>query len=406
MSTLASLARLTPCVVDIRVHVLKYQTPESRPRNHASMASCPTTPLPLQSLIKDAYFPPATARSDSPNAAIIPSPKAPARIGHGNVCGDLHLLVPGGGVDDLLHVSHPLALSDIEHIGSKHLWRLSELLHALLARGPSRRPTAERDLLARHDSWKLVDMLLRQRFEGYEAEPPEDAGFRQDEAGEGTKHLSAGSMALCHGTDHHHRAAHVLRSLPQAPVLRMRKKAHLQQLRDRSEIETGRLTPYEICEADLALEQRMRILSALEDERLAKLVFDIDVRRGAPSPSPLQLQPSPLQLHGSPTKLQRSISDRLSGHGSQAALASYEARHSTTRLSRTLSRSLPTKRSKGHDDQPRQTRSFDLIKLPIGDKLLKHKKDSPPPVPPKDPWYLEKVERHGGEQDHAVAELE
>ncbi|KAF2774005.1 hypothetical protein EJ03DRAFT_73770 [Teratosphaeria nubilosa] len=394
MSTLASLARFTPHVVDIRLHVLKYQTSESRTRT-ASMASCPTTPV--QSLtFKDSYFPPASALSDSTNAAIISSPKTPARIGHGNVCGDLHLLVPGGGVEDLLHVAHPLALSDIGHIGSKHLWRLSELLHALVARGPSQRPMAEMDLVARHDSWKLVDMLLRQRFEGYEPEPPENAGFRQDGGGDANKHASVGSMALVNGDGHHSRAAHILRSLPDEPALRMQKKAHLRQLCNKPESDTGSSTHHEICEADSDYEKRLRNHSAMEDERLAKLIFDSDVRQPAQSPSHLQVNGQNM--------LQRSTSAKLSGHRLQAVLASYDARHSTTRLSRTLSRSLPTKDNKRHT-QPRQTRSFDLIKHPIGDKLLKHMKTTPPPVPPKDPWYLERVEKHG-EHGKVVAELE
>jgi len=80
---------------------------------------------------------------------------------------------------DTLLIRHPLVLSDICDVSSKHLWLLHErLLTMLVALHKEEAPMDDHLVTAaRLDTWILIDLVLKERLESRMAEPPSDAGF-------------------------------------------------------------------------------------------------------------------------------------------------------------------------------------------------------------------------------------
>ncbi|KAK5112296.1 hypothetical protein LTR85_011568 [Meristemomyces frigidus] len=105
---------------------------------------------------------------------------ATASLGHGTTCSEIHTNLPGRkNLKDHLVVHHPLGYSDVRALDSNQLWFLHDRLRQLIAesqRGLS--PVTDRELVARCDSWVLIDMFLRERYEGKKAEPSLKAGFQ------------------------------------------------------------------------------------------------------------------------------------------------------------------------------------------------------------------------------------
>lgn len=106
-------------------------------------------------------------------------------IGHGNVCSDHFQDCTGPtGLIGSLQVRHPLAYSDVRRASSRHLRYMHERILISIEDQYWRTCTmahddalADEQLIARHDSWVLIDMLLHERQPGRKPEPPLFVGF-------------------------------------------------------------------------------------------------------------------------------------------------------------------------------------------------------------------------------------
>lgn len=92
---------------------------------------------------------------------------AQQQVGHGTACSDT-ITSPLGDITQTLTIHHPLAYSDIRNLSSIKLWHLHERLRTLIQKRYSACFAVadglnDAALIATHDSWVVVDMLLHQR---------------------------------------------------------------------------------------------------------------------------------------------------------------------------------------------------------------------------------------------------
>ena len=125
------------------------------------------------------------------------APYRVATLGHGKSCSEAYTGIPGRAeTEDSVLVYHPLAYSDVHCLSSKHLWWLYERLRAgVLGSREGSAVCPMEELIARHDSLVLLDLMLKQRFEGSMSEPSLTSGFCFDDDDDvSVLHLSTGSL--------------------------------------------------------------------------------------------------------------------------------------------------------------------------------------------------------------------
>ncbi|KAK4544203.1 hypothetical protein LTR36_004413 [Oleoguttula mirabilis] len=98
---------------------------------------------------------------------------ATASLGRSRICSEFHTnTLERKNAKDRVLVRHLLAYSDVLVLGSKHLWLLHDRLRKLIAEsGSGLSSVTDTELIARCDSWVLIDMVLRERYEGRKPEP-------------------------------------------------------------------------------------------------------------------------------------------------------------------------------------------------------------------------------------------